>query len=410
MHEMKREAENMQYRVDNRSGNKISALGFGCMRLPQTRGKIHLEKTEQLFLEAIDKGVNYFDTAYIYNGSEVAIGEIFEKNNLREKVFIATKLPLMLCKTTADFDKFFEAHLKRLRTDYIDYYFMHMLTSPEQWKGLCDLGIVEWIEGKKKKGQIKQVGFSFHGTREDFIQLVDVYDWDFCQIQYNYININYQAGITGLKYAASKGLPVFIMEPLLGGKLANSLPQKALDVMNKTVEKRTPVDWALRWIWNHEEVTMLLSGMNESAQIEENIQIAESALPGKMTEEENETIQKVIEVFNDSYKIPCTGCNYCMPCPQNIDIPGCFAAYNGSYSMKWSFGMMQYVTNSGAVSKTPSLASNCVKCGKCEKHCPQNIPIRNSLKEVSKRLEPFGFKTLLSIARFFMKKERNDKK
>jgi len=392
----------MQYREDKKTGNKISILGFGCMRLPSTRGRIDISKTEELFKEAIDKGINYFDTAYLYPGSEAAIGQIFEKNNLRQKVMIATKLPIMMCKKTSDFDKYFNIELERLKTTYVDYYFMHMVTSPAQWKTLCDLGIEAWIEEKKKKGQIKQIGFSFHGKRDDFIKLVDMYDWGFCQIQYNYINTNYQAGVTGLKYAFKKGLPVFIMEPLLGGRLANGIPKKAIEVMKQANDSMTPVGWALKWIWNQPEVTMLLSGMNEFDQLRENIELAESSVPGMWTSNEEETINQVVEIFNESYKIPCTGCNYCMPCPQHIDIPGCFAAYNASYSMKWSLGMGQYILNTGAI-HVPAYASACIKCGKCEKHCPQNIPIRDSLDRVKKRMEPFWFKPAMSIARKFIK-------
>lgn len=393
----------MQFREDKKTGNQISILGFGCMRLPTVRGQIDIDKTEKLFLEAINNGINYFDTAYFYIGSEAAIGQIFEKNNLREKVYLATKLPLMLCKNTSDFDKYFNIQLKRLRTDYIDYYFMHMLSGPEQWEALCKLGIIEWIAENKKNGKIKQVGFSFHGKRDNFIKLVDEYNWDFCQIQYNYININYQAGNSGLKYAVEKGLPVFIMEPLLGGRLANSLPQQALDIMGKADKSMTPVAWALKWIWNHSEVTMLLSGMNELEQLRENISLADTSVPNMWTEKELTTINKVIEIFNASYKISCTGCNYCMPCPKGIDIPGCFASYNASYSMKLSTGMLQYMLNTGATTRTPALASMCVKCGKCEKHCPQNIPIRDSLQKVKKRLEPFWFKPVISLVRNFVK-------
>ncbi|WKY47635.1 aldo/keto reductase [Eubacteriaceae bacterium ES3] len=393
----------MQYRIDPKTGNKISALGFGCMRLPSTLGRIDIDKTEKLFLKAIDKGINYFDTAYIYPGSEAAIGQIFSKHGIRKEVFIATKLPLIMCRTREDFDKYFDGHLERLKTDYIDYYFMHMLGSPAQWQQLKDLGIEEWIEGKKAAGQIRQVGFSFHGQKNDFITLVDAYDWDFCQIQYNYMNTNYQAGVAGLKYAAQKGLPVFIMEPLLGGRLATGLPKKAETLFKSEDPAATPVSWALRWLWNHREVTMLLSGMNEFSQLDENIALAEKAQADSLTDQELAVIDQVIEAFNASYKIPCTGCNYCMPCPQNIDIPGCFASYNASYAISRSTGIQQYVVNTKAMSKSPASASDCIKCGKCEKHCPQNIPIRDSLDMVKKRMEPFWYKAAMAVARRVMR-------
>ena len=393
----------MQYREDKRTGNKISILGFGCMRLPSAHGQINIDKTEELFLKAIDKGINYFDTAYLYPGSEAAIGKIFSKHNLRKDVYIATKLPLMMCRKASDFERIFQTELERLQTDYIDYYFMHMLTSPKQWEQLCALGIREWIAEKREKGQIRQVGFSFHGKKEDFIELADIYDWDFCQIQYNYINTHYQAGTEGLKYASAKGLPVFIMEPMLGGRLANGLPKKALKVMKDSDKNMTPVGWALKWLWNQQEVTMLLSGMNEMEQLDENVRLAEDSVPEMFSDKENETIEQVIKVFNDSYKIPCTGCSYCMPCPQGINIPGCFAAYNSSYSISKSVGMNQYMLSTGAMSQTPVLASACIKCGKCESHCPQSIPIREALVDVRKRLQPFWMKPAIAVVRKVMR-------
>lgn len=395
----------MQYRIDKKSGNKISILGFGCMRLPSNRNKIDIDKTEKLFLEAIDKGVNYFDTAYIYPGSEEAIGLILEKNKLRDKVFLATKLPLFRCKKYSDFDKFFNIQLNRLKTDYIDYYFMHMLGTPQQWENLKELGIEKWIDEKKSNGTIKQIGFSFHGKQDDFIELINAYDWDFCQIQYNYININFQAGVTGLKHAASKDIPVFIMEPLLGGRLANGLPDKAVSLFKESNSSLSPVGWALRWIWNQPEVTMLLSGMNEFDQLKENIHLAENSTPNMLTSKEHDTIESVITVFNTSYKIPCTGCNYCMPCPANINIPGCFAAYNSSFVHSKGVGWQQYMMNTGIISPSSSIgiASNCIKCGKCEKHCPQNIEIRSKMDKVKARMEPFWFKPAISIAKIFMK-------
>ncbi len=393
----------MKYRIDNKSGNKISILGFGCMRLPSNKNKIDIDKTEKLFLKAIDKGVNYFDTAYIYPGSEEAIGQIFEKHNLRDKVYIATKLPLFRIKKYSDFDKFFNIQLKRLKTNYIDYYFMHLLATPEQWEKLKSLGVEKWIEEKKKSGQIKQVGFSFHGKRDDFITLVDAYDWDFCQIQYNYININFQAGMTGLKHAYAKGIPVFIMEPLLGGRLANDLPDKAVSIFEKSNSSLSPVGWALKWIWDQPEVTMLLSGMNHMSQLVENIELANNSTVNMFSKKDHDAVEEVIEVFNATYKIPCTGCNYCMPCPHNINIPGCFAAYNSSFVHSKGVGLQQYIMNTGAVVGSSATASNCVKCGKCEKHCPQNIAISSEMDVVKSRMEPFWFKPAMAIAKIFMK-------
>lgn len=391
----------MQYREDPRSGNKISILGFGCMRLPGGLARVDIQKTEKLFLEAIDKGVNYFDTAYLYPGSESALGEIFTKNNIREKIFIATKLPQTQCTSYEDFDKYFTTQLKRLKTTYIDYYFMHNISKFEQWQNLCDLGIKDWIKEKQETGQIKQIGFSFHGPSRDFELLLDAYDWDFCQIQYNYINIHYQAGVTGLKKAHEKGLPVFIMEPLLGGKLATGLPSKAVEAFEKAEGQYSNVGWALRWLWNQPEVTMVLSGMNELDQLDENIGLANQARENMLTSDEESIIQKVIKIFNDSYKIPCTGCNYCMPCPKGINIPACFTAYNSSYAFNRMTGFNHYVLSTAAISKKPHYAGDCIKCGKCESHCPQKIKIRDSLEDVTKRLEPFWLRMGLSVYRKF---------
>lgn len=393
----------MQYRKDEKSGNQLSVLGFGCMRFARKRGAIDMDKAEKLIMKAINEGVNYFDTAYIYGGSEAALGAILDKNKVRDKIYIATKLPLYLCKSYADFDKYFNISLERLKTDYIDYYLMHMLSSPEQWEKLKGFGIEKWLEEKKSSGKIKNIGFSYHGKRGDFNTLVDAYNWDFCQIQYNYININYQAGEDGLKYAHSKGLPVIIMEPLLGGRLASGLPEKAVKVFNNADKSLSSAGWALKWLWNQPEVTVVLSGMNADEQLDENIKIAGSSHAGMMNEKENNAVQEVIGIFNEAYKIPCTGCGYCMPCPKNVNIPGCFSAYNAVYAVGKSSGRQQYMTGTGLVTRTPSYASLCVKCGKCEKHCPQNIKIRDSLSEVEKHMEPFWFKILSAAAKVFLK-------
>jgi predicted aldo/keto reductase-like oxidoreductase len=394
----------MQFRVDKKTGNKLSALGYGCMRFPKKLGHIDLEKAEKLVLAAVKRGVNYYDTAYIYPGSEAAMGEILAKNNLRDKVFIATKLPLIMCKQQTDFDKFFNIQLERLKTDYIDYYFMHMLTGPSQWEKLCDMGIKEWIKEKQEEGKIRQVGFSFHGKQEDFIALIDAYPWDFCQIQYNYINVNYQAGITGLQYAAAKGMPVIIMEPLLGGRLAAGLPEQANTIFKEANPEMSNAAWAMKWLWNHKEVTVVLSGMNRISQVRDNAKTAQTSRSGAMTAAELEAVEKVVDVFNKSYKIPCTGCEYCMPCPKEINIPGCFAAYNSSYAINYKTGIHQYLLSTSALAKEMGNAGKCVACGKCEQHCPQNIPIRDNLKDVARRMEPFWYRAGVSIFRKFQVK------
>ena len=388
----------MQYRIDKKSGNKLSIMGFGCMRLPRNLTQIDINRSEQLIVKAVREGINYFDTAYAYGGSEVAVGQILAKNNLRNKIFLATKLPHVKCKTYADFESFFQTQLERLQTDYIDYYLIHNIGDIDSWKRLCELDIEKWIKEKKESGRIKNIGFSFHGIHDEFLKLLDVYDWDFCQIQYNYINTNYQAGTAGLKRAADKGLPVIIMEPLLGGKLATGLPKKAVHLFKEANSSLTPAAWGLRWLWNQKEVTVVLSGMNDRTQLENNIETAENTLPDMLTPAENETYESVLKIIEAAYKIPCTGCNYCMPCPQNVNIPGCFAAYNASYAVGMVSGITQYVTSTGLLDPQKNYtASNCIECKACEKKCPQHIPISKSLKDVKKRMEPFWLKAALSI-------------
>jgi len=393
----------MQYRLD-KYGNKLSILGFGCMRFPRVRGRIDMGKSEAMLVSAVERGVNYFDTAYVYPGSEEATGEILAKNKLREKIYIATKLPLFMCKAYSDFDKFFNISLKRLQTGYIDYYLMHMITTPEQWKQLCDMGIEKWIDEKKASGQIKQLGFSFHGKRDDFVKIVDARDWDFTQIQYNYLDINNQAGRTGLLHAASKKMPVIVMEPLLGGRLADpkKIPPKILSVMKEAASATTPAALALRWIWNHPEVTLLLSGMSTQNQLDENITLADGFhAPGILHDSELKTVDRVIAAYSEADRIKCTGCGYCIPCPFGVNIPDCFASYNTSYTLSRFAALRSYVMATAALTTKKGLAGSCTQCGKCEEHCPQSIPIRESLKDVRRRLEPFWFSAGISVVRFF---------
>jgi len=379
------------------------------MRFPRKNIKqIDTEKTGQLIVNAAARGINYFDTAFTYGGSEEILGQIIKDNNLREKIFLATKLPLIKFRKYRDFNAFFNTQLERLQTDYLDYYLLHNLSSMELWKTLCEIGIERWIKEKKEAGQIKNIGFSFHGRQNEFPQLLEAYEWDFCQIQYNYININYQAGLAGLKKASEKGLPVFIMEPLLGGKLASGLPKKALKTFKSANSALTPAAWALRWLWNQKEVTMVLSGMNSESQLEENIQTADNAAAGMLNEEENAAYNSVIKTFNDSYKIQCTGCNYCMPCPRNVNIPGCFAAYNLSYTAGMYAGVQQYLTSTGTAGPAHQggagisfAASNCRQCGECEKRCPQHIPIAKLMKKTAKRMESFWVRSALKMLRKF---------
>lgn len=390
---------NMNYRTD-KYGNKISVLGYGCMRFTQSGGKVDLEKTEQEIMQAYHAGVNYYDTAYIYSGSEEALGKILEKNQIRDNVYIATKLPHYLIKKADSIEKYFAEQLKRLCTDHVDYYLMHMLTDVKTWDRLKTLGILEWIENKKKSGAIRQVGFSYHGNSEMFCELVDAYDWDFCQIQYNYLDEHSQAGRKGLHYAASKGLPVVIMEPLRGGKLVGLLPEEAKKLFEEYTVKRSPAEWAFRWLWNQPEVTCVLSGMNSMEMVKENVRTASEAGVGEFGEAEEQLLKSVVDAINSKVKVGCTGCRYCMPCPKNVDIPGTFAAYNRRYTDGRRAAMLEYFMCT-ALRKDSSSASNCIECGKCETHCPQHIEIRKELKNARKELEGPLYKIGRKIVQLF---------
>lgn len=391
----------MNYRLD-KYGNKLSALGFGCMRFQSKMGRLDYEEAEREIMAAIDGGVNYFDTAYIYPGSEALIGEVFEKNNVRDKIHIATKMPHYLVKNRESLDKIFNEELKRLRTDYIDYYFMHMLTDVSAWKRMCDLGILEWIEEKKKSGAIRQIGFSYHGNTDMFCTLVDAYNWDFCMIQYNYMDEHSQAGKRGLQYAHSKGLPVMIMEPLRGGRLVNRLPEEAKKIFADYEKQYTPAQWAFRWLYNQPEVTVVLSGMNSMEMVADNIKTASEAKVGELSLQDEEMLQSVVKAMNAKMKVGCTGCGYCMPCPKNVDIPGAFAHYNRKYAEGWFPAMKEHVMCT-ALRKTPTSITNCIGCGKCENHCPQNIPIREKLTEAKKELETPIYRIARKVAPLFTK-------
>ena len=389
----------MQYRKD-RYGEALSALGFGCMRFSRKAGSIDLEEAEREIMAAYKAGVNYYDTAYIYPGSEVALGQILERNGIREKVHVATKLPQYLVQKRAAIDRYFDEQLRRLRTSYVDYYLMHMLTDPAQWEKLKSLGMPEWIEEKKRSGAIRNIGFSYHGNTANFLQILDAYDWDFCQIQYNYLDEHTQAGVKGLEAAAAKGIPVIIMEPLRGGKLVNLLPEDAKKVMARSDRGWTPAGWAFRWLYNQPGVTVVLSGMNSLAMVEENVSTASEAVAGAFTEADFDVIDQVRQQIRRTERVGCTGCRYCMPCPQGVDIPGAFRCYNAMYAETKSAGRWQYA-QTVAMTKEPAFATQCIGCGKCERHCPQGIPIREKLKEADKALRPLPYRLAIAVIRKF---------
>lgn len=384
----------MLYRDMGKTGEQVSILGYGCMRFPKKDRKIDEEKTEQQIVSAIKQGVNYFDTAYVYPNSEEVLGRILAKGH-RDKVFIATKLPAYMVHSYKDMENILDTELKRLQTDHIDYYLMHSLNSLEGWQRLKQLGVEDFIDKAKKAGKIKHIGFSYHGDKVQFKQIIDDYQWEFCQIQYNYMDENNQAGREGLEYAASKGIGVSIMEPLRGGLLARKNPNIEA-VFNKSDKKRTSAEWALRFVWNHPGVSVLLSGMNDESQIEENIRIADSAKPNSLSDSDLEYIADAKKALSEKLKVGCTGCEYCMPCPAGVNIPLCFSYYNDRYIYDDKTTKYQYLFMlSGADGGKPSYASLCKNCGKCEKSCPQHLQIRNNLKDVSKEMESFYFKPLV---------------
>ena len=392
----------MQYRKD-KYGNDVSLLGYGCMRFTKKGGSIDHEKAEKEILSAFHQGVNYYDTAYLYPGSEACLGKILEDNQIRDKVKIATKLPQYMVKNPAAIDKYFDEELKRLRTDYVDYYLMHMLTDFASWENLKKNGIEDWIQRKKEQGAVRQVGFSFHGNTEMFLKILNDYDWDFCQIQYNYLDENIQAGRKGLQAAATKGIPVIIMEPLRGGKLVNMLPAEAKKLIETHNKKRTAAEWALRWLWDQPEVTCVLSGMNSLEMVEENCRIASEVQAGEFDDADFEMIAGIKAAIEKTTKVGCTGCGYCMPCPKGVDIPATFRCYNEMYTEGKSGGRFEYAQVVG-LRKESSFADQCVQCGKCEQHCPQHLEIRKLLPEADKALRPWPYKIGVSIARKFILK------
>ena len=360
----------MQYRK-GRYGNKISVLGYGCMRFPQKNGSIDYEKTKAQIKLAIDHGVNYFDTAYVYPGSEETVGKIMEDLGVRKDIYIATKLPQYMVRTSAAIDRYFNEELKRLRTDYIDYYLMHMMTDVSQWENL------------------------------DNLKILDAYDWDFCQIQYNYLDEHTQAGRTGLEAAEAKGIPVIIMEPLRGGKLVDLLPEKAKKLISENERGWSPAEWAFRWLWNQTGVTCVLSGMNTKKMIAENIRSASRMRPGMLTEEDQAFLGQICDIIREHTKVGCTGCRYCQPCPKGVDIPALFRCYNAMYAENKATGRKEYM-QTVALRKDPAFATQCVRCGKCEKVCPQGLKVMDLIQEADRAVRPLYLRIGYAAARKFM--------
>ncbi len=368
---------------------ELSILGFGCMRLPlKENGQIDEDTAAGMLRYAIDHGVNYIDTAYPYhNGeSEPFVGRALG-NGYREKVHIATKLPSWLIKSRKDMDMYLDEQLARLRTDHIDFYLVHGLNR-QFWENLSGIGVTEFLDEAIADGRIRYAGFSFHDNTKLFKEIMRSYNWTFAQIQYNFMDEHYQAGTEGLEYASKKGLGIVVMEPIRGGMLAKNLAG-ILEIWQKTKVSHSPAEWALRWVWNHPSVTVVLSGMSTPEQVRQNVSLAESALPESLTKSELSLYGKVRKELEKRILIPCTGCKYCTPCPRGVSIPECFEFYNRGhmYEEEEQTRQMYSMFLGGFFDGTSSYASLCKECGECEEKCPQSLPIRNNLKKVA---EYFG--------------------
>ncbi|MCL2406976.1 MAG: aldo/keto reductase [Defluviitaleaceae bacterium] len=389
----------MTYRENKRNGDRLSPLAYGFMRAGRDA-----EAARVVLRHAVASGINYIDTAYMYPGNEELLGKLLEEEGLRNRVKIATKLPPQSVKKSEDFERLFCTSLKRLRTDYIDYYLIHNLNGIKEWERLCSLGLREWLADLKSSGRAINVGFSFHGNSDLFIKLVDFHDWDFAMVQYNYLDEHTQAGRKGVDHAASKNIPLMIMTPLRGGVLADKMPDEAVAVFKKHNADRSPADWALRWLWNQPEILTVLSGMRTIDEVNANIAAAVGATCGRLTTDELAVYDEVRETMRRITRVPCTYCGYCRVCPKGVDIPTCFDAYNQRSVAKgfrrwhiWYFYIHRTINKN---------AGRCNGCRMCEKHCPQEIEIAKELESVKREMEGILFRFARFAARKIMRLDK----
>lgn len=402
----------MEYRTVKKNEDKISLLGFGAMRLIQKNGKIDMELASQIINYAIDNGINYFDTAYLYGmgSNEKALGEIILKLSCRSDIYLATKMNRLAIHSREDMDKMFSQELDNLCTDYIDYYFIHNVISYQDIIDLIDMGLFDFIEEKKSNGQIMNMGFSYHGSYDDFEKILELYDWDMTLLQYNYLDNQLQAGLKGIKLAHDKGMGIMIMEPLKGGLLAGTMPKEAQDLIDESTTTRSNVDLALSWIYDTPEITCVLSGMNTMDMLEENIAITDQFNENPLSDDEKKLLNQVKEIILKINKIGCTSCNYCMPCPQQINIPDIFKLYNDKYLFPEdkTHGIhhtyIQYAGNMLGFTGQRHDGALCVDCGLCISKCPQRLEIPELLKMVDKSYHGNLLRPIVPVAKKLMKR------
>ena len=387
----------MQYRLIKKTGDEIFPLGFGAMRLPLKNGKIDRQKAKELIYHAINQGVNFIDTAYLYGDSETFLGEILQ-GEYKGRVKLSTKLPTINVRKYEDMEEILDEQLKRLQRDSIDYYLIHAVDL-KAMNRLFKKDLAKFLKKAQSEGKIKHVGFSYHGPKEEFPNLIDAYDWDVVMVQYNYFDENIQASVEGIEYAASKDMGIFIMEPLKGGILAGKMPGEAEEIFKKANPNKSNAQWAMEWVLNNRNVTCVLSGMNSFEQLDENLEIAHKTTPLSMSFEDLETVELVKRVMRNSLKINCSTCGYCMPCPQGVNIPECMKIYNEKYLFNHKGfinpSFMDYYQYVGGIMGSSGNAGKCNGCGRCLRKCPQKLDIISELKTVKKEFEIPGMKYIL---------------